>query len=70
MSKFSKGTIVYHKSMGDKGVVINEADGMIEVRTSNGHITKFHPEELETEQEFDAKNRNEITDDKNWRIGE
>ena len=43
---------------------------MIEVRTSNGHITKFHPEELETEQEFDAKNRNEITDDKNWRIGE
>ena len=43
MSKFSKGTIVYHKSMGDKGVVINEADGMIEVRTSNGHITKISP---------------------------
>lgn len=54
-----------------KGVAINELEGgMIQVRMENGQKESFYPEELETEKEFDARNRNEISDDKNWRIGQ
>lgn len=68
MSKFQRGNVIYHKTMG-VGVVLNETnDGKVEVRMQNGHIEKFFPEELETEQKFLAKNKNDI-DDKNWRIG-
>lgn len=53
--KFTRGTVVYHKVMG-KGVVLNEANkGMIEVRMANGHIEKFYAEELETEEEVQAR---------------
>ena len=70
MENFTRGAVVYHKVMG-KGIVLNKLeDGMVEVRMANGHIEKFYPEELETEAEYDAKNRDEITDGKNWRIGE
>lgn len=55
--KFARGTVVYHKVMG-KGVALNEVDeGMIEVRMENGHIEKFYPEELETDEEVQARNR-------------
>ena len=70
MGKFTRGSVVYHKVMG-KGVAINELEGgMIQVRMENGQKESFYPEELETEKEFDARNRNEISDDKNWRIGQ
>ncbi len=69
VGKFTRGTVVYHKVMG-KGVAINELEnGNIEVRMQNGQKERFYPEELETEAGFDARNRNEITGDKNWRIG-
>ena len=70
MGKFTRGTVVYHKVMG-KGVAIDELeDGMIQVRMENGQKESFYPEELETEEEFDARNRDKISDDKNWRIGQ
>lgn len=54
-----------------QGVALNELeDGMVEVRMANGQKERFYPEELETEKEYDARNRNEIEDDKNWRIGD
>lgn len=69
VGKFTRGTVVYHRVMG-RGVAINELeDGMVEVRMENGQREKFYPEELESENEFDARNRNEIGDRKNWRIG-
>lgn len=69
MSKFPRGTVVWHKVMG-KGVAINEVEGgMIQVRMVNGHIEKFYPEELEAESELDARNKNEI-EDRSWNIGE
>lgn len=60
MTQFPRGTVVHHKVMG-KGIALNEVDEkgekMIEVRMENGHIEKFFPEELETEQEVAERNR-------------
>ncbi|MDO8618796.1 MAG: hypothetical protein Q7R49_02500 [Candidatus Daviesbacteria bacterium] len=60
---FIRGTVVHHKVMG-KGIVINEVeDGgekKIEVRMANGHLEKFYPEELETDEVVQARNRNQI----------
>ncbi len=59
MSKFSRGTVVHHKVMGI-GVAINESDdndGMVEVRMKNGQKEKFYPEELETQEEVNARNK-------------
>lgn len=68
MNKFTRGTVVYHKVMG-KGVTINQTqEGMIEVRMVSGLIEKFYPEELETEHDVDAKNKNYIAEDKNWSL--
>jgi len=70
MGKFTRGTVVYHKAMG-RGVAINELrDGMVEVRMENGQREKFYPEELESQTEVDTRSRNEIGDNKNWRIGD
>ncbi len=68
MSKFQRGSVIYHKTMGIGSVLNENKDGMVEVRMQNGHIEKFYPEELETEQEFLTKNKNNI-EDKNWKIG-
>lgn len=69
MGKFTRGTVIYHKVMG-KGIAINELEnGFIQVRMENGHTENFYPEELETESEFDARNKNHVSEDKNWRIG-
>lgn len=50
---FKRGVVVHHKVMG-KGIVINEVkeneETMIEVRMANGHIQRFYPEELETDE--------------------
>jgi len=60
--KFSRGTVVHHKVMG-KGVVLNEGDdGMIEVRMANGIPQKFYPEELESDEEVQIRNRNQIAE--------
>lgn len=60
---FNRGTVVYHKIMG-KGIVLNEVDDngekKIEVRMSNGQIEKFYPEELETNEVVQARERNQI----------
>ncbi len=59
----TRGIIVHHKVLG-KGIVLNELDEngekKIEVRMSNGHIEKFYPEELETDDIVKARDRNEI----------
>ena len=59
---FSRGVIVYHKAIG-KGVVLNEVgegnEKKVEVRMANGHIDKFYPEELETEEEVRARGMRE-----------
>lgn len=58
--KFTRGTVVHHKVMG-KGVVLNETeDEMIEVRMANGIPQKFYPEELETDEEVQARQRRQI----------
>lgn len=55
--KFARGAVVHHKMMG-KGVVLNETDdGMVEVRMANGIPQKFYPEELETDEEVQARDR-------------
>jgi len=63
MTQFPRGTVVHHKVMG-KGVVLNEIDEkgekMIEVRMENGVPQKFYPEELETNEVVQARNRNQI----------
>lgn len=63
MTQFTRGTVVHHKVMG-KGVVLNEVDEkgekMIEVRMENGVPQKFYPEELESDAEVQARNRNQI----------
>jgi len=63
MTQFTRGTVVHHKVMG-KGVVLNEIDEkgekMIEVRMENGVPQKFYPEELETDEVVQARNRNQI----------
>jgi len=63
MTQFTRGTVVHHKVMG-KGVVLKEVDEkgekMIEVRMENGVPQKFYPEELETDEVVQARNRNQI----------
>lgn len=55
MEKFKRGVVVYHKVMG-KGVVIDTAEGgMFKVRMANGVVETYYPEELETEDEVQAK---------------
>ncbi len=60
MTQFTRGTVVHHKVMG-KGVVLNEIDEkgekIIEVRMENGVPQKFYPEELETDETIQARNR-------------
>lgn len=55
---FARGTVVHHKVMG-KGIAINEVDEkgekMVEVRMENGHIEKFYPEELESDDVVQAR---------------
>lgn len=63
MTQFSRGTVVHHKVMG-KGIALSEVEEKgekkIEVRMENGHIEKFYPEELETDEAVQARNRNQI----------
>lgn len=63
MTQFSRGTVVHHKVMG-KGIALNEVkekgEEKIEVRMENGHIEKFYPEELETDEVVRARNRNQL----------
>lgn len=60
MTQFPRGTVVHHKVMG-KGIALNEVDEkgekMIEVRMENGHIEKFYPEELESDEIVQARYR-------------
>ena len=46
-----------------RGIVINDVDdkGFVEVRMSNGHIEKYFPEELETNEEVNARRQNQMT---------
>lgn len=57
---FTRGTIIHHKVIG-KGIVLNEleenGEKKMEVRMENGHIEKFYPEELETDEEVQARDR-------------
>lgn len=69
MTKFVRGTVVDHKTMG-MGVVLNDVDdkGFVEVRMSNGHIEKYYPEELETHEEVIARQRARFEENKNkWK---
>lgn len=63
MTQFPRGTVVHHKVMG-KGIALNEVEEKdekkIEVRMENGHIERFYPEELETDEAVQARNRNQI----------
>lgn len=63
--KFTRGTVVHHKVMG-KGIVLNEieekGEKMIEVRMENGVPQKFYPEELETDEAVQTRNRNQIAE--------
>lgn len=55
---FARGTVVHHKVMG-KGIAINEVEEkgekMVEVRMENGHIERFYPEELESDDVVQAR---------------
>lgn len=76
---FNRGIVVYHKIMG-KGIVLKEIEEndekKIEVRMANGHIEKFYPEELETNETVQARNQRQTDEDvkaneeraKKWRI--
>ena len=60
---FPRGTVVHHKVMG-KGIAINDVDDngekKVEVRMANGHIEKFYPEELESDDEVQSRYRRQI----------
>lgn len=62
---FARGTVVHHKVMG-KGTAINEVEEkgekMVEVRMENGHIEKFYPEELESDDTVQARNRAKVAE--------
>lgn len=57
---FTRGTVVHHKIMG-KGIALRQVDEggekKIEVRMANGQLEKFFPEELETDEEVQARER-------------
>lgn len=63
--KFTRGMVVHHKVMG-KGValdVVEDGDERkVKVRMANGHIEEFYPEELETDEEVQRRNRNQIAE--------
>lgn len=65
--KFTRGTVIHHKVMG-KGIVLNQIEEkdekMIEVRMQNGHIEKYYPEELETDDEVQARYRRQAEEAK------
>lgn len=67
MTQFTRGTVVHHKIMG-KGVVLNETEEKgekkIEARMENGHVEKFYPEELETDNEVQARNKAKLAEAK------
>ena len=60
---FPRGTVVHHKVMG-KGIALNTVgDGdekKIEVRMENGHIEKFYPEELESDDVVQARYQRKV----------
>jgi len=64
---FARGTVVHHKVMG-KGIAINEVDEngekKVEVRMENGHIERFYPEELESDDVIQARNRAKVAEAK------
>ncbi len=61
--KFTRGVVIHHKVMG-KGIVLDEVDDgdekKIEVRMANSHIERFYSEELETDEEVQARQRRRI----------
>lgn len=63
MTQFPRGTIVHHKIMG-KGIALNEikekGENKIEVRMANGHIEKFYPEELESNDTVSARKKAQL----------
>lgn len=67
---FPRGTVIHHKVMGKvmgKGMAIKEIDDngekKVEVRMANGHIEKFYPEELESDDEVQTRQRRQIDED-------
>jgi hypothetical protein len=49
--------VIEHKVMG-RGVAIDETkEGMVKVRMKNGVVETFYPEELETDEEVQARNK-------------
>lgn len=68
MNKFQRGTVVRHKVMG-RGVVIDNKNGFVHVRMENGLIQEYYPEELVTEDDYDAHVMSQVPkEEKNWNI--
>lgn len=62
MEKFKEGVVVYHKATKKRCVVIkiNSDEKTIKVRTETDEEKDYYPQELETEQEVDERNNNEV----------
>ncbi len=61
MDKFNIGDVVYHKAIKKRCVIIKMNDNKtIKVRTETDEEKDYHPQELETLQEIEARNKNMI----------
>lgn len=59
MAEFKAGDIVYHKATQKRGVVKGPGrKGALLVTTQDNEVHSYQPEELWSEQEWQARNRN------------
>lgn len=67
-TKFKEGGIVYHKATGQRCVIIAVGqDKKVTVRTYEDKEREYFPQELETEEENEQKNRNLLgTEERGW----
>jgi len=57
MDKFQPGIICYHKATKHRCVVLKINGEMVTVRDEKNQEQNYYPQELETEDEIEARNR-------------
>lgn len=61
MDKFKEGIVVYHKASRKRCVIIKINENQtIKVRTEKDEQKDYYPQELETEEEVTARDKNQI----------
>ena len=55
VNRFKPGTIAYRRAINVRCVVIKTEGEFVVVRTNSNVLDKYYPQELDTEEELDAK---------------